>query len=56
MQNHLHIVVFAEIYLLFTHLSFDMWQMMEVELKKLEDTINSIHEEMFYLRARYGLQ
>uniref|UniRef100_A0A0D9Z813 GOLD domain-containing protein n=1 Tax=Oryza glumipatula TaxID=40148 RepID=A0A0D9Z813_9ORYZ len=26
--------------------------MMEVELKKLEDTINSIHEEMFYLRAR----
>uniref|UniRef100_A0A0E0D1D9 GOLD domain-containing protein n=1 Tax=Oryza meridionalis TaxID=40149 RepID=A0A0E0D1D9_9ORYZ len=26
--------------------------MMEVELKKLEDTIKSIHEEMFYLRAR----
>ncbi|KAF0912007.1 hypothetical protein E2562_012815 [Oryza meyeriana var. granulata] len=26
--------------------------MMEVELKKLEDTIKSIHEEMFYLRER----
>uniref|UniRef100_A0A0E0KE99 GOLD domain-containing protein n=1 Tax=Oryza punctata TaxID=4537 RepID=A0A0E0KE99_ORYPU len=26
--------------------------MMEVELKKLEDTIESIHEEMFYLRER----
>jgi hypothetical protein len=27
--------------------------MMELELKKLTDTISSIHEEMFYLRARY---
>ena len=26
--------------------------MMELELKKLEDTIKSIHEEMFYLRER----
>ncbi|KAL6878285.1 hypothetical protein ACP4OV_012455 [Aristida adscensionis] len=26
--------------------------MMELELKKLEDTINSVHEEMFLLRAR----
>ncbi|XP_006650132.1 transmembrane emp24 domain-containing protein p24delta9-like [Oryza brachyantha] len=26
--------------------------MMEIELKKLEDTIKSIHEEMFYLRER----
>jgi hypothetical protein len=28
---------------------------MELELKKLEDTIKSIHEEMFYLRERYSL-
>ncbi|KAK1649843.1 hypothetical protein QYE76_067648 [Lolium multiflorum] len=27
---------------------------MELELKKLEDTIKSIHEEMFYLREREG--
>jgi len=27
-------------------------QTMEVELRKLEDTIKSIHEEMFYLRER----
>jgi hypothetical protein len=27
--------------------------MMELELKNLEDTISSIHEEMFYLRERY---
>ncbi|GJN31617.1 hypothetical protein PR202_gn00094 [Eleusine coracana subsp. coracana] len=26
--------------------------MMELELKKLEDTISSIHEEIFYLRGR----
>lgn len=26
--------------------------LMELELKKLQDTINSIHEEMFYLRDR----
>lgn len=26
--------------------------MMEIELKKLEDTIKSIHEEMYYLRER----
>lgn len=26
---------------------------MELELKKLEDTIKSIHDEMFYLRERY---
>ncbi|KAK4763241.1 hypothetical protein SAY87_013342 [Trapa incisa] len=26
--------------------------MMELELKKLQDTINSIHDEMFYLRDR----
>ncbi|CAL4922885.1 unnamed protein product [Urochloa decumbens] len=28
---------------------------MELELRKLEDTIKSIHEEMFYLRERYAL-
>lgn len=27
-------------------------EVMELELKKLEDTIKSIHEEMFYLRSR----
>ncbi|KAL5977766.1 hypothetical protein ACLOJK_036774 [Asimina triloba] len=27
---------------------------MELELKKLEDTVRAIHEEMFYLRARFG--
>ncbi|GJW36696.1 transmembrane emp24 domain-containing protein p24delta9-like protein [Tanacetum coccineum] len=27
---------------------------MQLELKKLEDTITSIHEEMFYLRERTG--
>lgn len=27
---------------------------MEVELKKLYDTVASIHDEMFYLRERYG--
>lgn len=26
---------------------------MELELKKLYDTVASIHEEMFYLRERY---
>lgn len=29
-----------------------MLQMMELELKKLEETIKNIHEEMFYLRER----
>ena len=29
-----------------------MCQVMELELKKLMDTVNSIHEEMFYLRDR----
>jgi hypothetical protein len=28
---------------------------MELELKNLEDTISSIHEEMFYLRERYTI-
>lgn len=28
------------------------WQAMELELKKLQDTVTSIHEEMFYLRER----
>lgn len=28
-------------------------QGMELELKKLEDTVKSIHDEMFYLRERY---
>ena len=28
-------------------------QEMELELKKLEDTVKSIHDEMFYLRSRY---
>lgn len=27
-------------------------QVMELELKKLEDTVKSIHDEMFYLRER----
>lgn len=27
---------------------------MELELKKLHDTVASIHEEMYYLRERYG--
>lgn len=27
-------------------------QVMELELKKLYDTVTSIHEEMFYLRGR----
>lgn len=36
------------------HLYFYVLQMMELELKKLEDTIKSIHEEMFYLRERYN--
>jgi hypothetical protein len=27
-------------------------QIMELELKKLEETIKNIHEEMFYLRER----
>ncbi|MQM15694.1 hypothetical protein Taro_048644 [Colocasia esculenta] len=27
-------------------------KVMELELKKLEDTVKSIHEEMFYLRSR----
>jgi hypothetical protein len=27
---------------------------MEIELKKLADTIKSIHEEMYYLRERYN--
>jgi hypothetical protein len=27
--------------------------MMEIELRKLADTIKSIHEEMYYLRERY---
>lgn len=35
----------------FFFLSFE-YQLMELELKKLHDTINSIHEEMFYLRDR----
>jgi hypothetical protein len=30
-------------------------QMMELELRKLEDNIKSIHEEMFYLRERHAL-
>jgi len=30
----------------------DLLQMMELELKKLEETIKNIHEEMFYLRER----
>lgn len=30
-----------------------MVQLMEVELKKLEDVVKSIHDEMFYLRSRY---
>ncbi|WVZ57105.1 hypothetical protein U9M48_007538 [Paspalum notatum var. saurae] len=29
-------------------------EMMELELRKLEDNIKSIHEEMFYLREREG--
>jgi p24 family protein delta-1 len=29
-----------------------MLQMMELELKKLEETIKNIHEEMLYLRER----
>lgn len=28
---------------------------MELELKKLYDTVASIHDEMFYLRERYGM-
>ncbi|URE06615.1 Ribosomal L32p protein family [Musa troglodytarum] len=28
---------------------------MELELKKLEDAVKSIHDEMFYLRERYAL-
>lgn len=28
-------------------------QMMESELKKMEETVQSIHDEMFYLRSRY---
>lgn len=27
---------------------------MELELKKLHDTVTSIHDEMFYLRERQG--
>lgn len=27
--------------------------MMESELKKMEETVQSIHDEMFYLRSRY---
>jgi hypothetical protein len=30
-------------------------QMMEIELRKLADTIKSIHEEMYYLRERYNI-
>jgi predicted ferric reductase len=30
----------------------NLLQMMELELKKLEETIKNIHEEMFYLRER----
>ena len=30
-------------------------QMMELELRKLEENIRSIHEEMYYLRERYAV-
>lgn len=30
-----------------------LWQVMEFEVKSLLDTVNSIHEEMYYLRDRY---
>lgn len=29
-----------------------LWQVMEFEVKSLLDTVNSIHEEMYYLRDR----
>lgn len=29
-----------------------VWQVMEFEVKSLLDTVNSIHDEMFYLRER----
>lgn len=29
--------------------------MMELELKKMYDTVASIHDEMFYLRERYKI-
>lgn len=32
--------------------SLFQWQVMELELKKLYDTVSSIHQEMFYLRER----
>lgn len=31
---------------------FGCLQVMELELKKLQDRISSIHDEMFYLRER----
>lgn len=32
--------------------NFCLYQVMEIELKKLMDTVNSIYEEMFYLQDR----
>lgn len=29
-----------------------VYQVMELELKKLQDTVTSIHDEMFFLRER----
>ncbi|KAJ0038490.1 hypothetical protein Pint_23582 [Pistacia integerrima] len=37
---------------LYTFSSFSLCQVMELELKKLFDTVDSIHQEMFYLRER----
>lgn len=34
----------------------DVLQMVELELRKLEETVHSIHEEMMFLRERYAMQ
>jgi hypothetical protein len=38
-----------------SYIVFYLLQMMEIELRKLADTIKSIHEEMYYLRERYNI-